>query len=261
MSDCPDCEKQVIEAEEVKAEEAAVEAEEVKAEEAAAEAAEENTEAAGENAEENAEAAGENAEEKKPEDTPAVKILKSIGRIVATTIIVVGILFLIFKNHILEAYYKQCDAGANRELIDQKIFGQFKGEKGTDYNYTVEAGKDNNGIIYTIVVTIPGDDSKSWKFCWFPEWDTEKGVLVIVDEDMNESQFKEAANEIENRVNAKKRAGKAEDKAEEVKDAAADAAAEATEAAAEAPKAEEVKADANKAADAVKEDVIKAATK
>ncbi len=252
MSDCPDCEKQVIEAEEVKAEEAAVEAEEVKAEEAAAE---ENAEAV----EENTEAAGENAEEKKPEDTPAVKILKSVGRVVATTIIVVGILFLIFKNQILEVYYEQCDAGANRELIDQKIFGQFKGEKGTDYNYTVEAGKDNNGIIYTIVVTIPGDDSKSWKFCWFPEWNTEKGELAIVDEDMNESIFKEAANEIENRVNAKKRADKAEDKAEEVKDAAADAAAEATEAAAEAPKAEEVKADVNKAADAVKEDVIKAA--
>ena len=146
MSDCPDCEKQVIEAEEVKAEEAAVEAEEVKAEEAAAEAAEEN-----------AEAAGENAEEKKPEDTTAVKILKSVGRVVATTIIVVGILFLIFKNQILEPYYEQCDAGANRELIDQKILGQFKGEKGTDYNYTVEARKDNNGIIYTIVVTIPGE--------------------------------------------------------------------------------------------------------
>ena len=244
MSDCPDCEKQVIEAEEVKAEEVAAEAEEVKAEEVAAEVAEEN-----------AEAAGENAEEKKPEDTTAVKILKSVGRIAATTIIVVGILFLIFKNNILEAYYKQCDAGANRELIDQKILGQFKGEKGTDYNYTVEARKDNNGVIYTIVVTIPGDDSKSWKFEWFPEWNTEEGALTIVDSDMNESLFKEAANEIENRVNAKKRAAKAEDKVEEVK---ADAAAEATEAAAEAPKAEEVKADANKAADAVKEDVIKA---
>ncbi len=191
MSDCPDCENKAVEAEEVKTEEVAAEAEETKAEEVKAE------EVAAEAEETKAKEAAD-----KPADTPAVKVLKSLGRIAATTIIVVGILFLIFKTHVMEVYYEQCDAGYNRELIEQKLQdGSLKGKAGDDYTYTVTARKDNNGIVYTVVIKV---DDKEYKMEWFPEWNKENNNLEIKDEDENESKWKEACIAVENKVNAKK---------------------------------------------------------
>jgi hypothetical protein len=190
MSDCPDCENKAVEAEEVKAEVEETKAEEIKAETEevkAEDVAAEDTKAE--------DAADESA------DSVGIKILKSVGRIVAATIIAVGILFLCFKTHVMEYYYEQFDAGYNRELIEAKLQdGSLKGEKDVDYKYTITPRKDNNGVVYTVIITV---DDKEFKMEWYPEWDKENNALKITDGDENESMWKEACNAADNKVRAK----------------------------------------------------------
>ena len=158
MSECPDCEKKALEAEEtVKAEAAEEKAEEVKAE-----AAEEKAE------EVKAEAAEEKAEEVKAPVPVYMTILKSVGRVVALAVILAGIGYLLLQHNITEYYYEQCDTKAVREEISTKVDGGL-GNSG----YTYEIAFLDDVALYEITVK-DADGNEAGKFRMYADYDVEQ---------------------------------------------------------------------------------------
>ena len=173
MSDCPDCENKVVEAEvkaaEEKAEEVKAEvAEEVKAEEVKAEVAEE-------------------AKEVKAV-SPAVKVFKSIFRIVAATIIVAGILFLIYKQVIFRWYYENYESAAVKQKIATMVNGGLGENSGFTYTITyfdegvnAEGKKADLNAANGYKITVNDKDGKEVdSFEMYAQYDIAKKELKVL---------------------------------------------------------------------------------
>lgn len=142
MSDCPECK------EEVKVEE--VKAEEVKVEETAA----------------------------KPADSPAVKILKSVGRVVGLTAILAAILFVVLQDNI----YRYCYEQRYSSKVENMIKDQVKAGLGdSGFTFTVEyipySEENQNGNYYKVVVN-DGKIDRDFAMCGL--YNTEKSELTII---------------------------------------------------------------------------------
>ena len=177
MSDCPDCENKVVEAEEVKTEEVVAEAEEVKAEEAKTEEAAAEETAAEETA--------------KKEDTIAVKILKSIGRVAAATIIVAGLIFIIWRHEILKAWYEQRESSTVVDMIKTQITAGLPGKAGEDFTYEIKYFDDGapNPNYYEVIINCKGfEKPESYKV--FASYDTVKKQLSLEFEGNGETDFR-----------------------------------------------------------------------
>jgi hypothetical protein len=165
MSDCPDCENKVVEAEVKAAEE---KAEEVKAEEVKAEAAVE-------------------AKEVKAV-SPAVKVFKSLFRIVAATIIVAGILFLIYKQIIFRWYYENYESAAVKQKIATMVSGGLGENSGFTYTITyfdeginAEGKKADLNAANGYKITVNDKDGKEVdSFEMYAQYDIAKKELKVL---------------------------------------------------------------------------------
>ena len=138
MSECPDCEKNAVQTEEV------------------------NTDAAA----------------AKPAEAPAVKILKSIGRVVGLTAILAAILFFVLQDNIYRHLYEQ----RYSTKVESMIVDQVKAGIGNSgFTFTVEYvpfdQATEQGNFYKVVVN-DGKIDRDFAMCGL--YDTEKSELTII---------------------------------------------------------------------------------